>query len=385
MTEMLARAAVQQSADEQPRHGVRQEDIAIIGMSCRFPHAENYNEYWDNLAHKVNVIGSFPEERRQDMGLSSMSLKAGWLQHIGDFDPGFFKISPREAITMHPQQRIFLEESWRCLEDAGYCGSDIQGSATGVFLGVDHSYPMPYKDADAVHNLLDMTGSMSSVMASRIAFVLDLRGPNMVIDTACSSGLVAVHQACQAIHNGEATMALAGGVHLLTVTEADFDGVESQSGVVAAFDRNSSGTVWGEGFGLVLLKPAAAALADRDHIYAIIKGSAVNNDGRTSGITAPSAPTQAEVVEAAWKASGIDPERISYIEAHATGTVLGDPIEMDGLRTAFESVTDRKQFCAVGSVKPNLGHGVSSAAMASLIKVLLAMREHELPPNINFT
>lgn len=360
------------------------DEVAIIGMSCKFPHAEDYNQYWDNIVNQVGVIGSFPKERHEDMG-EEVKLQAGWLEHIGDFDASFFRISPAEAVTMHPEQRIFLEQAWACLEDAGYCGPDIRGSNTGVFVGVDHSYPMDYKPHDAEHNLLDMAGSMSSVLASRIAYVLDLKGPNMVVDTACSSGLVGIHQACTALRAGDCDMAVAGGLHLLSVTDATFDGVASEDGVLSSFDRRSSGTVWGEGFGFVTLKPAKKAIADGDHIYAIIKGIAINNDGRTTGITAPSADSQAEVVEKAWRQAGIDPENLSYVEAHATGTVLGDPIEVNGLRTAFGKHTSRRQFCALGSVKPNLGHGVSAASMASLIKVLLAFRERQLPPNINFT
>jgi len=359
------------------------KDIAIVGMSCRFPRADDYDEYWRNIINKVGVIGTFPEDRARDTG-HAMKLKAGWLEHIGDFDAAFFRISPKEALSMHPEQRIFLEAAWTCLEDAGYCGPSVEGSNVGVFVGVDHSYPMDYVAHDAAHSLLDMTGSMSSVMASRIAFVLDLRGPNMVLDTACSSGLVAVHQACLSIRAGESDLAIAGGLHLLSDTDASFDGVESTSGVLASFDRNSQGTVWGEGLGLVVLKAADRAIADNDHIYAIIRGSAVNNDGRSNGITAPKASTQADVILRAWRDAGIDPEHLSYVEAHATGTVLGDPIEVDGLTTAFARHTSRKQFCALGSVKPNLGHGVSAASMSSLLKVLLAMRARKLPPNINF-
>ncbi|HML51596.1 MAG TPA: SDR family NAD(P)-dependent oxidoreductase [Propionicimonas sp.] len=360
------------------------DEIAIIGMSCKFPHSDDYDEYWDNLVNQVGVIGSFPKERRDDMG-EEVKLQAGWLEHIGDFDASFFRISPAEAMAMHPEQRIFLEQAWACLEDAGYCGQGIRGSNTGVFVGVDHSYPMDYKPHDAEHNLLDMAGSMSSVLASRIAYVLDLKGPNMVVDTACSSGLVAIHQACTAMRAGDCDMAIAGGLHLLSVVDATFDGVASEDGVLCSFDRRSSGTVWGEGFGFVTLKPARKAIADGDYIYAIIKGIAINNDGHTTGVTAPSADTQADVVEDAWRQANIDPEHLSYVEAHATGTILGDPIEVTGLRTAFDKHTSRRQFCALGSVKPNLGHGVSAASMASLIKVLLAFRERQLPPNINFT
>lgn len=360
-----------------------EDDIAIIGISCRFPSADDKDEYWENIRNSRGLIGSFPEERARDIGKGS-GLKAGYIQHIGDFDPAFFRISPKEATVMHPSQRLFMEESWKALEDAGYCGKDMDGANCGVYVGIDHSYQMEYISKTVEQDLLTMSGAMTSVLASRIAFILNLHGPSLVVDTACSSGLVCTHLACAAIKNKECDMAIAGGMHILGVMDAKFDGVDSQNGMVRSFDKDSQGTLWGEGVGFVVLKPYKLAVEDHDHIYAVIKGTAINNDGKTNGVTSPSSETQAMVVERAWKQAKIDPEKISYIEAHATGTKLGDPIEVKGLKMAFEKYTQKKQFCGVGSVKPNIGHGVSSASISSLIKVIMAMNAKELPPVINF-
>jgi len=360
------------------------EDVAIVGLACKFPCAGNANEYWSNLKNGAEVIGNFPKDRERDIG-EKVAMQAGWLDNIGDFDAGFFRISPKEAILMHPSQRLFLETAWEAIEDAGYANDGIYGSKTGVYVGIDHTYQMEYNKMTEQQDLLAMTGSMTSVLAGRIAYILNLHGPNLVVDTACSSGLVATHLAYKAIRNKECTMALAGGINILRLINRDFGGVESDNGKLCSFDKNSNGTVWGEGIGFILMKPYEQALKDKDNIYAIIKGSAVNNDGATNGITAPSAETQSEAIVSAWEDAGIDPETISYMEAHATGTVLGDPIEVKGIKTAFEKYTDRKQFCGIGSVKPNIGHGVSAAAISSLIKVILAMRNKQLPPNINFS
>lgn len=363
---------------------VENSDIAIVGIACKFPYADNANEYWENLKNGVEVIGDFPENRAKDMG-KAIDLKAGWLQEISGFDAGFFRISPKEAITMHPAQRLFLETAWEALEDSGYCNKEINKAPVGVYVGIDHTYQMEYNKMTDQQDLLSMTGTMTSVLASRISYVLNLHGPNLVVDTACSSGLVTTHLACKAIKNKECNMAIAGGIHLLRQIDAKFDGVESTNGKLSSFDKNSKGTVWGEGIGFVILKPLSEALKDKDNIYAVIKGSSINNDGATNGITSPNSETQSEAIVSAWEDAGINPETISYIEAHATGTVLGDPIEVKGIKMAFDKYTDKKQFCGIGSVKPNIGHGVSAAAMSSLLKVVLSLKNKQLAPNINFS
>ncbi|MCX7923433.1 MAG: SDR family NAD(P)-dependent oxidoreductase [Clostridia bacterium] len=359
-------------------------DIAVIGIACKFPKANNTKEYWRNLKNGVEAISGYPEERLE--GLSKgHKIKAGFISGIDKFAAAFFRISPKEANLMNPAQRLFLETVWEAIEDAGCANDKIHGSKTGVYVGMDHTYQLEYGKELEQQDLLVMTGAMTSILASRISYILNLKGPSMVIDTACSSGLVAVHTACKALQNKECSMAIAGGINLIGILKTNFEGVESSEGRVSAFDKNSTGTVWGEGVGALLLKPLDQAVKDRDNIYAVIKGSAVNNDGATNGITAPSPETQAEVIASAWEDAGINPETISYIEAHATGTVLGDPIEAKGLKLAFEKYTQKKQFCGIGAVKPNIGHAVGAAGITSLIKVVLALKHKEVPPNINFT
>lgn len=362
------------------------DNIAIIGIACKFPCANNADEYWQNLKDGLGFIRLMPEDRVRDIGSTANNhMKAGWLENIAMFDAGFFRISPKEAICMHPSQRLFLETVWEALEDAGYANNKLSHSKTGVYAGIDHTYQMEYNKLTDEQDLLKMTGSMTSVLASRISYVLNLQGPNLVVDTACSSGLVSVHLACKALKNKECTMAIAGGLHLIRQINDRLEGVQSSDGRLSAFDKYAKGTVWGEGVCFIILKTLKKAIEDRDNIYAVIKGSAINNDGTTNGITAPSASTQSEVVVSAWEDAGIDPETISYIEAHATGTVLGDPIEVKGIKAAFEKYTQKKQFCGVGSVKPNIGHGVSVAAMSSLMKVILSIKNRQIPPNINFS
>ncbi|MDR0270279.1 SDR family NAD(P)-dependent oxidoreductase [Paenibacillus sp.] len=359
------------------------QDIAVIGVACKFPGADNAEQFWSNLKQGVETVGDFPSDRLKDVP-AKPQMKAGYLKEIDKFDASFFRLSPREAALMHPTQRLFLETVWETIEDAGYSNEKINGSNTAVYVGIDHTYKLEYGNVLDDQDLLVMTGSMTSVLASRISYILNLRGPSLVIDTACSSGLVSIHTACRALRSGECSMALAGGVNLIHHFNAKFEGVESGDGKLSAFDKNSKGTVWGEGVGVLLLKPLKRALEDHDQIYAVIKGSAMNNDGTTNGITAPSAETQSQVILSAWEDAGIDPETLTYIEAHATGTVLGDPIEIRGLKAAFENHTTRKQFCGIGAVKPNIGHSVGAAAISSLIKVILSMKHKEIPPNINF-
>lgn len=381
------------------------EDIAIIGMSGRFPKAKNLDEYWSNIRQGENCIGSFPENRRKDTDkLASLLVSAGYtpgsldrledlyaiggyLDEVDKFDASFFRISPNEAKWMHPSHRLFLMTAFEAIEDAGYSAGSIGGTNTGVYVGVDHTFVSEYGQFKFMLDPSSVTGAWTSILASRVSYQLDLRGPGVVVDTACSSGLISVHMACKAIKNNECEMAIAGGVSL-SLTPFGFKSlemVESSDNQVKTFDRKANGTVWGEGIAALLLKPLRKALADNDNIYAVIKGSAINNDGTSSALTAPNAEAQEEVIVRAWEEAGIDPETISYIEAHGTGTVLGDPIEIKGLNMAFERYTDRKQFCGIGSVKTNIGHLVGASGIASLIKVVLSMKNKEIPPSINFS
>jgi polyketide synthase PksN len=386
------------------------EDIAIIGMACKFPGAKNVDEYWSNLKSGVNSIKEPSKQRRDesavyyrnkvftkcmlditipdDVDIDEQFAKGGYLEEIDKFDAGFFRIPPREAKFMEPLQRLFLETAWEAIEDGGYGGNKIIGTRTGVFAGRDHTTSSLYQhisEPDQMH----LTGSWAGIMASRIQYIFNLRGPSLVVDTACSAGLTATHMACRSLVQGECDMALSGGIHLtylpsLKGQKSSMDMVESSDGKVRTFDKGANGTVWGEGVGILFLKKLSKALEDGDNIHAVIKGSAINNDGASNGITAPNADAQEDVIIDAWTQAQINPESISYIEAHGTGTILGDPIEIKGITNAFRRYTDKNQFCGIGSVKTNFGHLVAASGMASMIKVILSLKNKMIPPTINF-
>lgn len=371
------------------------DDIAVIGISCLFPNAKGADEYWNNLINQIQNICKFPNNRINDMSLFSSKLrneireshyKAGYLNEIFDFDPSFFRISPKESICMDPVQRLFLRVAYEAMEDGGYGGDILKGSNTGVFVGMDTTNSSLYRSILDENNILSLIGALTSIIASRLAYIFDLRGPALVVDTACSSGLVAVHQACMAIKNKDCNMAIAGGVNVVVLPQTGVGSSEIESGnsKIKVFDRNSNGTLWGEGVGALLLKPLANSIKDRDNIYAVIKGSAINNDGASNGITAPKMTAQVEVIDNAWKKSKISPNTIKYIETHGTGTLLGDPVELKGITEAFKKYTTHRQFCGVGSVKTNIGHTVAASGIASLIKVVLALKNRKIPATLNF-
>lgn len=388
------------------------DDIAIIGISCKLPQSDNADEFWKNVANGVNCIRDWPESRRLDFThvlknqhysellfgeaippeevKEGMYIKGGYLKEIDKFDADFFGIPPREARYMDPRQRLILESAWSAIEDAGYGGNRINNTKTGVFVGKENTNFTLYKfgtEPDPMH----LTGGWVSIHASRISYMYNLTGPCMIVDTACSSGLASVHIAAQSIRNKECTMAIVGaintslnGVFKNHKEIVDLSSVQSDTGTVKTFDKDANGTVWGEGVVMLVLKPLKSAIADKDNIHAVIKGSAMNNDGASNGITAPNAEAQEEVILQAWKNAGIDPNTINYVETHGTGTILGDPIEIKGLSGAFRKYTNKKQFCAIGSLKPNMGHLVATSGLASLVKVVMAMKNKKLPPMINF-
>ncbi|NDI35232.1 non-ribosomal peptide synthetase [Chengkuizengella sediminis] len=375
----------------------QQDDIAIIGLSMHFPGAASAHEYWNNLVDGKHSIGKYQQDRKQD-ALDYLSLldwnksedefvEGGYLEEIDKFDYSFFKLNPKEASYMDPNQRLFLESCWHTIEDAGYAGDRIRGENVGVYVGYskvgyDYERLISKNNPEALQNYI--VGNLPSVLASRIAYFLNLKGPAITIDTACSSSLVAVHMASKALKNGECEMAVAGGIRtILLPTELGLD-MESSDGRTRTFDINSDGTGVGEGVGSVLLKPLNRAIEDGDHIYGVIKGSAVNQDGATIGITAPNPVSQTEVIKEAWQDAGIDPTSLTFIEAHGTGTKLGDPVEIEGLRKAFEDYTDHKQFCAIGSAKTNIGHLFEAAGIASLIKSVLMLNKKQNPPLVHF-
>lgn len=376
------------------------QDIAVIGISLCLPGADDIDQFWQNLAEGTDLVIPFPEARKSDVreyakriGLdpdATAFFKGAYLDEIDKFDYKFFRLSPREAGLMNPNQRIFLQTAWKTIEDAGYGGDLLKGSKTGVFLGYCadalHDYKKLIDRVDPSGISIAVPGNLSSVIASRISYLLDLKGPAMTVDTACSSSLVAIHLACQALRNGDCDTALAGSVKTL-IFPADTGmriGIESSDGRAKPFHHESDGTGMGEGTAAVLLKPLARAIADGDSIYAVIKGSAVNQDGSSIGISAPNVAAQEEVIAEAWMNAGIDPETIAYIEAHGTGTKLGDPIEIEGINRAFRRHTNRRQFCAVGSVKSNLGHLDNAAGIVGFVKACLALKNKQLPPSLHF-
>ena len=375
----------------------KHKDIAIIGMSGRFPGARNLDEYWKNLLAEVDCITDFPESRQagvagfvsrlqQEAPMEVAYEKGGYLDQIDDFDAEYFKISNKEAVMMDPMQRLLLTTVMETVEDAGYGGNRIVSSKTGVFIGRDHTVGNMYTHLLDQTDELALTGSYTGILASRVSYFLDLKGPSVVVDSACSSGLLAIHNACQAIRNNECDMAIAGGVCLIffPVKNPAFGLVESKLHLVKPFDKHADGTLWGEGIGALLLKPLDKAIQDRDHIHAVIKGSAANNDGKSNGITAPNAIAQEEVFTRAWMNAEIPPETIGFIEAHGTGTVLGDPIEVQSLGNAFKKYTSRKQFCGIGSVKSNIGHLAAASGTASVFKVILSLKHKKLVSTLHF-
>ncbi|PJN27395.1 beta-ketoacyl synthase [Streptomyces sp. CB02613] len=375
-------------------------DIAVIGMAGRFPDAPDLDAFWDNLADGRSSVREVPPERwdprefydpdRRAVG-RTYSKWAALLDGIDRFDPQFFRMSPLEAEAMDPQQRLFLQTAWQTLEDAGHAGEAPGGRRWGVYVGCATGEYLDLLRADGqsetAHAFL---GNSASVLAARIAYHLDLTGPTMAIDTACSSSLVAVHLACESIRNGECDAALAGGVALMLTPRMHIltskTGMLSPTGRTAPFDASADGIVLGEGVGAVLLKRLDRALADGDRIHGVIRGSGINGDGRTNGITAPSAAGQAALLERVRTRAGIRPEDITYVEAHGTGTPLGDPIEVKALEQALgDGGRAGSHPCGLGSVKGNIGHTTTAAGVAGLLKLLLALRHRQLPPSVNYT
>jgi polyketide synthase PksL len=375
---------------------VSKTDVAIVGISGRFPEADNVGQFWDNLIAGKNSISDAPTDRwggetvpPNATGRTS-PRRGGFLSDAAQFDPLFFNISGREAEVTDPQQRLFLEEAYHALEDAGYAGASANlAKKCGVFVGVE---PGDYLHVlmelgDRVQNSSVFQGNAESILAARIAYFLDLKGPGIAINTACSSSLVSIHLACQSLVNGECDLALAGGVRVLASDKAfralGNMGMLSPDGQCKTFDEAADGFVPGEAAGVLVLKPLHAALESGDHIYAIIKGSAINQDGRTNGITAPSSLSQTQVELEVYERFGLSPETFQYVEAHGTGTKLGDPIEVEALTAAFRKFTAKKSFCGIGSVKTNIGHTMAAAGVCSIIKVLLGLRHAKIPPSLN--
>jgi acyl transferase domain-containing protein/acyl carrier protein len=377
------------------------EAVAVIGMAGHFPKARNVGEFWERLRDGVELVSFFTDEELLAEGIGAellknpLYVKAGALMEgVPLFDAPFFGYSPREAEILDPQHRHFLECSWEALEDAGYDSERFAG-LVGVFAGVSiNNYFL--QNLIARPDLIQTVGTFQigisndkDFLATRVAYKLNLKGPSMNVQTACSTSLVAIHLACQHLLNGECDMALAGGVSISLHRKNGYlfreGGIQSPDGHCRAFDAKAQGIVGGDGLGVIVLKRLSEAVEDGDHIHAVIKGSAVNNDGSLKiGFTAPSVEGQARAIAEAHAMAGVTADTITYVEAHGTGTNLGDPVEVAALTKSFRQTTDRKNFCAIGSVKSNLGHTDAAAGVVSTIKTVLALKHKMIPPSLHF-
>ncbi|SHM70506.1 polyketide synthase PksJ [Duganella sacchari] len=375
-----------------------QDGIAIIGISLRVPGAHDYRSFWNNLKQGIESVGPVPAERWDgeayydaDMSVPgrSNSKWGGFLSDIDQFEPLFFNLAPKEAALMDPQQRLCLMESWRALEDAGYAPDSLHQQQVGVFVGArEPDYAGLGARQGQPSSAATLLGSDMSLIAARISYFLNLNGPSLVVDTACSSSMTALHLACQSLRSGESDMVLAGGVCLTLDPEfyvaSSKLGIFSPTGHCRAFDAAADGFVHGEGVAFTVLKPLQAALRDGDHVYAVIRGTALNQDGRSNGITAPNGLAQTSLQTGLYRRLGIDAGSIGYVEAHGTGTALGDVVELQALTRSFQADTTQTGFCAIGSVKPNIGHLTTAAGMAGLVKTALCLHHATLVPSINY-
>lgn len=381
-------------------HAKAEEPIAIVGIGCRFPGgADSPEQFWELLCSGTNAISEIPPDRWNiDMFYDpdprkpgkSRTYRGGFLKQIDQFDAQFFSISPREAACMDPQQRLLLEVAWEALEDAGLVPEQLAGSNTSVFMG---GFTLDYKllqFGNGNRELLEAhtaTGVVMTMLSNRISHAFDFRGPSISIDTACSSSLVAVHLACQSLRSGESSLALAGGVNVMI--GPDFTIAESKGGFLSphgwsrAFDVQADGYVRGEGAGITVLKTLSRALADGNRIYAVIRGTAVNQDGHTNGITVPNGASQEALMRQVYQRTGITPGDIHYVEAHGTGTPVGDPIETRALGAVLSKGRPVDRPCLIGSVKTNIGHLEAAAGIAGLIKVALCLKHRQIPPHLN--
>ncbi len=369
-------------------------DVAIIGMSGQFGAANDLEEYWDALINGKSLIEEVPVERWNiDEKFSAdksapdktYSKWGSFIKDIDKFDPLFFKISGGEAESMDPQQRLFLMHCWKAIEDAAINPRKLKAGKCGVYVGVG---PGDYLTSIQGIPASAMWGNSNAILASRISYFLDLKGPAISIDSACSSSLVAMDLGCSSLQRGDADIVISGAVTIMNTanfyTLASKAGMLSPDGTCYTFDNRANGFVPGEGVGVVIMKRLEDAERDGDHIYGVIKGSMTNQDGATNGIFAPSALSQQELEQDLYKKFNIHPETISYVEAHGTGTGLGDPIEFEALSAAFKSFTQKKQFCGLGSVKTNVGHTLLAAGMAGIIKILLSLKHKQLPATLNY-
>ena len=375
------------------------EPIAIIGLGCRFPgDIDSPEDFWELLMSGKDTIATIPESRwnseayyspNYDEAGKIITTKGSFFSQVQESDPEFFGISPREAKNMDPQQHLLLEVCWEALEHANIIPESLAGSRTGVFIGIcnqDFSLLSMSRDKTDIDAYMT-TGMAHSVASGRLSYTLGLEGPCVAIDTACSSSLVSVHLACQSLRNLECDLAITGGVNLTLTPETSIDfsrnRMLSPDGKCKAFASDANGFGRGEGCGLVVLKRLSDVDVKRDRVLALIRGSAVNQDGSSSGLTAPNGPSQQRVIRQALKNANVSADQIDYIEAHGTGTSLGDPIEIGALAEIFSNVRTPKDPLKIGSVKTNVGHMEGAAGISGLLKVVLALQHKVLPAHLN--
>ncbi|HEW98668.1 MAG TPA: alpha/beta fold hydrolase, partial [Beggiatoa sp.] len=372
-----------------PETDIPEDDIAIIGVSGRYPMARDLSAFWENLTAGIDGITEIPKERwdaSQYEDANHSRQWGGFIEDVDQFDPLFFNISPTEAEFIDPQERLFLETVWHTLEDAGYPKTSLKDKPVGVFVGVMWGEYQLFGALEKHKGQAMPTASYASI-ANRISYYFNFQGPSIALDTMCSSSLTAIHLACESLKRGESEIAIAGGVNVsihpkkyILLGQHQF---LSSDGRCRSFGEGGDGYVPGEGVGALLLKPLHQARIDGDHIYAVIKGSSINHGGKTNGYTVPDPNAQASLISSTLKKAQINPRTISYVEAHGTGTSLGDPIEIRGLTKAYQEETVDTQYCAIGSVKSNIGHLESAAGMAALTKVLLQMKYKQLVPSLH--
>ncbi|MDB9430835.1 beta-ketoacyl synthase N-terminal-like domain-containing protein [Microcystis aeruginosa CS-555/01A07] len=377
----------------------KNEPIAIIGMGCRFPGGANSPEaFWELLSRGKEVIVPVPSQRwdaeayydeNPDLPNKTYARYGGFIDAVDQFDPQFFGMTPREAIALDPQQRLLLEVSWEALENAGIAPQKLTGTQTGVFVGIGlDDYAKRQIKQQIPIDAYTGSGNAFCFASGRLSYFLGLQGPSLAIDTACSTSLVTVHLACQSLRNRESNLALAGGVSLMLSPEVTLylskTRALSPDGRCKTFDKDANGYVRGEGCGMVVLKRFSDAISDGDNILGVIRGSAVNQDGPSSGLTVPNGAAQMAVIRQALENAKVKPEQISYLEAHGTGTALGDPIEVRGINNVLCKDRSTDNPLMVGSVKTNIGHLEIAAGMASLLKVILSLKNQEIPPHLHF-
>ncbi|UII31931.1 SDR family NAD(P)-dependent oxidoreductase [Fulvivirga ulvae] len=384
----------QEKSDQTGGEDMLDTDIAVVGVSCKLPGGiESAEELWEALASSKSMISPFPKERGLwPSGAERPGVDKGGFLHQGDtFDAAFFRMSPKEAQATDPQQRILLELAWACLEDASIVPAALKGSDTGVFIGASNcDYYRLMQSANLETQAHHAIGSSLAVLANRISYFYDFNGPSLIIDTACSASLVALHTAIRSLQSAECSAALVGGVNFICYPDLSVAyqsaGMLSPDSKCKVFDASANGYVRSEGAVMLMLKPLRKAIEDKDQIRAVIKGSAVNHGGLGGGLTVPNPQKQSELYTAAWKNAGISPQKLSYIEAHGTGTSLGDPIEIQGIKTAYSKLVpvEEAKACSIGSVKSNVGHLESAAGITGLLKVILAMQHRQIPASINY-